>query len=133
VGKRSDLLRLTWIEGKIQATIGQWTAAERAFHWIRESFIEDGLVFDAGLVSLDLAALYVSQGKTVEARHLATEMLPIFRSRDIHREALAALIVFQKAAEMEQLTLGLVEEVSTFLERARDNPDLRFRGEAAPA
>lgn len=129
-GKRSDLLRLTWIEGKIQATLGQWTAAERAFHWIRESFVEDGLAFDAALVSLDLAALYVRQGKTAEARHLATEMLPVFRSREIHREALAALIVFQQAAEMEQLTLGLIEEVSGFLEQARDNPGLRFRGEA---
>ena len=59
-------------------------------------------------------------------------MLPVFRSREIHREALAALIVFQQAAEMEQLTLGLIEEVSTFLEQARDNPGLRFRGEAPP-
>jgi tetratricopeptide (TPR) repeat protein len=130
VGKRSDLLRLTWIEGKIQATIGQWTAAERAFHWIRESFIDDGLVLDAALVSLDLAGVYIRQGKTAEARRIAGEMLPIFRSCEIHREALAALIVFQQAAEMEHLTLGLIEEVSAFLEQARDNPDLRFRGEA---
>lgn len=129
VGKRSDLLRLTWIEAKVQAALGKWTAAERSFGWIRESFVEDGLAFDAALVSLDLSALYIRQGKTAEAKRLAAEMLPIFQSRDIHREALAALIVFQRAAEMEQLTLGLVEEVSNFLEQARNDPSLRFREE----
>jgi tetratricopeptide (TPR) repeat protein len=129
VGKRSDLLRLTWIEGKVRTALGQWATAERAFHWIREGFVEDGLAFDAALVSLDLAGLYVRQGKTAEAQRLAAEMLPVFRSHDVPREALGALIVFQRAAEMEQLTLGLVEEVSTFLEQARDNPGLRFRGE----
>jgi hypothetical protein len=54
-------------------------------------------------------------------------MLPVFRSRDVPREALAALIVFQQAAEMEQLTLGLVEEVASYLKRARTDSSLRFR------
>jgi tetratricopeptide (TPR) repeat protein len=127
VGTRSDLLRLSWIEAKISVALGGWAAAEQAFRWIREELIRDGLAFDAALVSLDLAALYIRQGKTAEARSLAAEMLPVFRSRDVHREALAALIVFQRAAEMEQLTLGLVEEVAAYLERARTDPSLRFR------
>ena len=50
-----------------------------------------------------------------EMRHLAEEMIPIFRSRDVHREALAALLTFQKAAEMECVTLGLIREVSYHL------------------
>jgi hypothetical protein len=50
-------------------------------------------------------------------KRLAGEILPIFRSCEVPQEALAAFIVFQKAAEMEQLTLGMVEEVSTVLRR----------------
>ena len=46
------------------------------------------------VASLDLAALYAAQGRTAEVRRLAEEMLPVFTSRRIHREALAALIVF---------------------------------------
>lgn len=126
-GRRSDVLRLAWIEGRVQTSLEQWAAAEETFQWIREEFAEDGLVFDAALVSLYLAGVYIRQGKTAETRRLAEEMLPVFRSCEIHREALAALIVFQQAAEMEQLTLGLIEEVSAFLEQAKDNPDLRFR------
>jgi tetratricopeptide (TPR) repeat protein len=131
VGTRSDLLRLSWIEAKISGALGAWAAAEKAFRWIREELIRDGLAFDAALVSLDLATLYIRQGKTAEARSLAQEMLPVFQSRDIHREALAALIVFQRAAEMEQLTLGLVEEVAAYLEQARTDPSLRFRDDVA--
>jgi len=131
VGTRSDLLRLSWIEAKISVALRGWAAAEQAFRWIREELIQDGLAFDAALVSLDLAALYIRQGKTAEARSLAAEMLPVFKSRDVHREALAALIVFQRTAEMEQLTLGLVEEVAAYLERARTDPGLRFRDDLA--
>ncbi len=126
-GRRSDLLRLSWIEGRVQTSLGRWAAAEETFQWIHESFAEDGLAFDAALVALDLAGVYVRQGKTAEARRLAGEMLAVFRSSEVHREALAALIVCQQAAEREQLSLSLLQAVSTFLEKARDNPELRFQ------
>ena len=59
-------------------------------------------------------------------RRLAEEMLPIFRSRDIHREAIAALIVLQQAVRMEKLSSGLLDEIRSFLRRARTDPKLRF-------
>lgn len=127
VGKRADLLRLRWIEGKVAAALGHAAEAEEAFLEVSEGLIEDRAAYDAALVSLDLAALYAREGRTSEVKCLAEEILPIFQSCEVHREAIAALIVVQKAAEVEQLTLGLVEEVSTFLERARTNPTLRFR------
>jgi tetratricopeptide (TPR) repeat protein len=129
VAHRFDLLRLRWLEGRIAAALGQLDEAEQAFLEVSEAFIEDRIAFDAALVSLDLAALYAREGRTAEVKRLATETLPIFQSCDIHREAIAALIVFQNAAEMEQLSLGLVEEVSSFLQRVRTNPNLRFRGQ----
>src|SRR5262249_372026 len=48
------------------------------------------------------------------------------RHRDVHSQALAALAVFQKAAELDDATPGLVREISSYLERARKNPELRF-------
>jgi tetratricopeptide (TPR) repeat protein len=128
-GGRSDLLRLRWVEGRIAISLGDPTAAEKAFREVREAFITDSLSFDAALVSLDLAALYLGQRRLEETKVLAAEMLQVFRSRDIYREALAALIVLQQAAEMEQLTLSLVEEVADYLKAARKDPHLRFRAE----
>lgn len=130
VGTRSDLLHLRWLEAEVAAALGHGEAAEQAFFEVKETFSEAGLAFDAALASLGLAALYARQGRTAEVKPLAEEILPIFRSCEVPQEALAAVIVFQKAAEKEQLTLGLVEEVSAFLEQVRANPGLRFRGEA---
>jgi tetratricopeptide (TPR) repeat protein len=131
-GGRSDLQRLRWVEGRIAVSLGDPAKAERILLEVREAFIEDRLAFDAALVSLELATLYLGQHRLEETKRLATEMLQVFRSRDVHREALAALIVLQQAAEREQLTVGLVEEVTDFLKASRNDPHLRFRGPSLP-
>jgi len=41
-------------------------------------------------------------------------------------EAMAALAVFRDAARLDRAELELVREVSGFLKRARNNPDLQF-------
>lgn len=119
-------LRLRWLEGKIQQALGQLREAEQALTEARSGFLAQGAGFSAALVCLDLAGLYAAQSRTEEMRRLAEEMLPIFRSRDIHREAIAALIVFQQAVRMEKLSSGLLDEIRSFLRRARTDPKLRF-------
>ncbi len=130
VGKRSDLLRLRWTEGKVADSNGRSDEAERAFLEVRDQLVADSLPFDAALLCIDLAALYFKQGRLDETKCLAESVIPVFRSREVFREALAALIVFQQAAEMEQLSLALVEEIADYLKRARGNPDLPFRADA---
>lgn len=127
VGHRSDLLHLRWIEGLAAVALGRDQQAERIFLELIDAFTQDRLAYNVALVSLDLSAVYARQGRAADVKRLASEMLPIFQSCEVHREAIAALIVFQKAAEMEQLSLGLVEEVTTFLKKVRTNPNLRFR------
>ena len=119
-------LKLRWLEGKIQQALGQLREAEQALTEARSGFLDQGAGFSAALVCLDLAGLYAARSRTEEMRRLAEEMLPIFRSRDIHREAIAALIVFQQAVRMEKLSSGLLEEIRSFLRRARTDPKLRF-------
>jgi hypothetical protein len=46
----------------------------------------------------------------------------------VHRQAISALAAFKHAAEMERITLGLVQEIGAYLLRARRNPKLRFEG-----
>jgi tetratricopeptide (TPR) repeat protein len=127
VGTRSDRLRLRWLEGRLAAALGQLSEAEEALREARQGFAENSLSFDVALVSLDLATVLLRQRRLDETKRLAAEMLPIFQSREVHREALAALIVLQQAADMEQLTLDLVDEIATYLKQAREDPGLRFR------
>jgi len=119
-------LRRLWVQGKIARGLGQLADAAALFDRVREGFVELGIGYDAALAALDLAGVDTQLGRTEEVKRLASEMLPIFRSRDVHREAIAALIVFQRAAASEQATQGLVEELSAYLRRAAKEPGLPF-------
>ena len=48
------------------------------------------------------------------------------RSRDLHREAIGALIVFQQAVRMENLDADLLAQIRSYLRRARKDHKLRF-------
>lgn len=125
-GDRMNLLRLRWLEGLVAFGLRRIDQAEAAFREVRETFLELGLTYEAALASLDLAGVYIVQGRGADVSRVAEETLKIFQSYSTHREAIAALLVFSAAARLDQAGLDLVREVSTFLKRARNNPDLRF-------
>lgn len=114
-----DLVRLSWVEGRIAFGLGRPGAAEASFREVQREFFERGMGYDAALVSLDLAMLYAQEGCTAELKQLAGELLPVFESREVHREAMAALLMFQHAAEEENLTLELARHLAEFLKRER--------------
>lgn len=125
-GDRMNLLKLRWLEGSVALGLQRIEQAEAAFREVRQAFIELGLSYDVALVSLDLAGTYTLQGRSADVCEVAEETLAIFQAHNVHREALAALLVFCGAARVDQAGLELVREVSCFLKRARNNPDLRF-------
>jgi tetratricopeptide (TPR) repeat protein len=125
-GDRMNLLKLRWLEGVVAQGLQRIEQAEAAFREVRQALIELGLSYDVALVSLDLASTYILQSRTADIREIAEETLAIFQAHNVHREALAALLVFCSAARVDQAGLELVREVSGFLKRARNNPDLRF-------
>jgi tetratricopeptide (TPR) repeat protein len=115
-----------WVEGKIARGLGQEGDAEALFLRARDGFLAEDAAYDTALVSLDLAALFAKQGRVKEVKRTAEEMMPIFSSRQIHREALAALIFWKQAVDAERAGTELVSGVAAFLKRARHDPDLRF-------
>jgi tetratricopeptide (TPR) repeat protein len=119
VGDRVSLLRLEFLEGQIAMALGRLEQAEGIFREVRRSFGEKEMAYDAALATLDLAEVYARQGRSTEMQSLAQEMLPIFKARDLHREAIAALIMFQQAAEQNSVTLSLIQEVTDRLQRVR--------------
>ncbi|HEY2739777.1 MAG TPA: hypothetical protein VGK45_15320 [Thermoanaerobaculia bacterium] len=127
LGDRMNLIRLTWLEGKIALGCEDLDRAEALLLEARSLLAERGLGYDTALLGLDLARLYARQGRGAEMRRLAEEMLPIFKSRAIRREAVSALIVFQNAAALERVTLGIVQELSDSLRDSNSAPGLRFR------
>jgi tetratricopeptide (TPR) repeat protein len=114
-----DLVRLRWAEGLIDLGLGRRGPAEAAFREVRREFLERFMGYDAALVSLDLARLFAQEGCTDDLKRLAAELMPIFESRDVHREAIVALLMFQRACEEERLTVELVQQFAAYLRRER--------------
>ncbi len=120
--------RRIWLKGRISRGLGQREEAESLLLAARDGFLAEDIPYETALVSLDLAQLYAEQGRTAELKRLAAELVPIFASRQIHREALAALAFLQRAVEAERAGVEVVERVADYLRKARYAPDLAFQG-----
>jgi len=126
LGNPLDLLRLRWAEGRVAAGLGQTDEAIQIFQGLQQSFAELGIAYDAALVTLELTALHAQKGSAGDVKRLSLEMAEIFQAQDVPREALAALLFFQKAAERELASAKLAREIGAFLEKLRNEPGLRF-------
>ncbi|HEV2845419.1 MAG TPA: hypothetical protein VG477_11280 [Thermoanaerobaculia bacterium] len=126
LGNPMDILRVRWTEGRIAAGLGHNGEAIQVLEELRQVFAERGIAYDAALITLELAALHAREGRFAEVKELSLEMSEIFRAQDVHREGLAALLFFQKAAERERVTAKLAREIAAFLEKLRVDPALRF-------
>lgn len=114
-----DRIRLRWAEASIALGRDRTEEAEALLREVQRAFLERRMGYDAALVSLDLAILYAQEGRTAEIKQLAVEIMPAFESREVHREAMAALLMFQQACEEERLTVQLARQIAAFLKRER--------------
>lgn len=118
-GTPLTLLNMRWLEGAIALGLGRLDQAEAAFSEVRTKYLEMSLELDAALAALNLAEVYAKRGRAAEVRALAEEVLEVFASRRIHREALAALSMLAEAARAETAQASLVREVSDLVKRSR--------------
>lgn len=107
-----DMDKLRYIEGRIAAGLGELERAERSFLYVREEFQRRGQVYHAAVFSLDLAAVWLRQGRTAEVKHLVREMLETFRAEYVARESIAALLMLREALEQDRATLDLLAIVT---------------------
>jgi tetratricopeptide (TPR) repeat protein len=114
-GDVPNLLRLRYLEGKIEEALGSSQAAEAAFLEVRRGFLAEGLGIEAAAALFDLAILYRREARPAEVRRLAEELLPILRARDIRQGAAVALLFFRDLVETGRLTPEALFAVSGYL------------------
>lgn len=114
-----DQNRVAWVAAKVKAGTGHKEEAMTDLEKVRDAFAAEELPIDAALADLDLAVLRLEDGQTAQVREQAENMAPIFVSKKIAREALAALKLFCDAAKQEAATVELVRRVIGEVERAR--------------
>jgi len=118
-GSALDRLRLTWVEGRLAAGLGDLDQARRLLTDVRQAFLAERNAFDAALATLDLVVVGLEEGRAAEVQALADEMVTVFQDLDVTREALAALLLFQEAARRETATTALARETAAALTDCR--------------
>ena len=119
VGDRMILLRLFDLEGQLAREFGNPAEAERALSAACNGYIELCIPFDAAFVGLELADLYLEQGRTTEVRKLSSKLMRAFEALETPTEAMAAVALFRQAVERDALTATLLSDVRRRLERAQ--------------
>jgi tetratricopeptide (TPR) repeat protein len=114
--------RLRWLEGTIHAGLGDFSRAQLAFQQARAGFAENGQVYPAAIIGLDLAALWARQGRVKDVFALAEEMIVTFRALRIAREAVAALLILKRACQNGGQLLELIEITVDLLRNLERQP-----------
>ncbi len=125
-GDEIEVLRMTWTQGRIAAGLGRAGEARSLLAQARREFATRRMDYDVALALLEEVVLFLGEGRTAEVKTLARELAAVFESQGVHREALAALRLFQEAVEREEATAELARRVLGYLFRARYDPSLRF-------
>ena len=126
--KRSDdpliRLRAAWQEGLLLRDLGHLKAAETTLLEARQGFVESELLYEAALVSLDLAAVYVKLQAEAELGQTVAESVPIFKALGVGREALASLLQLQQLSHQTRQALDLLRSLSSRVEKLKPRPAL---------
>lgn len=126
MGDKLDLVRIRGLEGRIAAALGKPAKALPLLADARQRFAAEGMFYDVALLLLEESILLLKLGHVARAKILASELATVFASKGVHREAIAALRLFQQAVEDEQASEELARDLLRYLLRARYDQGLRF-------
>jgi tetratricopeptide (TPR) repeat protein len=118
-GSRLDQMRVRWVEARTAAGLGDRLGGRRSLAAVRRELLAEGILYDAALVTLEMVVLDLEDRRTAAVKDLASEIVAVFETQQVHREALAALLTLQQAAALETATVSLVQEIAAVLERSR--------------
>jgi tetratricopeptide (TPR) repeat protein len=107
-GRPLDSVRVLWLRSKIAGGLGWRSEAEELLDRVRREFLSREIAYDTAVASLELAVLYLEDGRSAEVKTIAAELAPIFAAQQVARETLAAVELFCKAVEQETATAELV-------------------------
>jgi tetratricopeptide (TPR) repeat protein len=113
-------LRFRGLLGRAALGRGELAQAEELLDGARQGLLEQDLPHDAAAASLDLALVYLHQGRTADVRRLCREIGRIFQGCGVERDALATLALLQQATAVE--ALAHVSRLRRHLHAARPGP-----------
>ncbi len=122
-----DTIRTKWLEGRVAAGLGRTDKALQLLEEACNAFAEQNLHYDVALCLLEMAVLHLDRGEHEAVKRLAAELVPVFKAKRIHREALAALRLFSIAAKRKAATADFTRGLLGYFFRARHDTGLRLK------
>jgi tetratricopeptide (TPR) repeat protein len=121
-----NLLKLRWLEGRIFLGVKKHRRAEEILSEVRRAFARRGREYEAALVGLELAVVYLRQRKAGQAETLAEEALETFQDLKVAHEARKAVVYLREACRQKVASAAMVQEILRFLKKLERDPTLRF-------
>lgn len=125
-GDENEIPRVVGLQGRINVGLGRTEEGRENLELAASQFAAKRMWYDVALLVLELSALLLREGKKAEVRALTPRLTEVFRSKKVHREALAALRLFRDSAEADTADERLARRVLGFLYRARHDKGLKL-------
>lgn len=119
-GRQFAKLKLRWLIAVIDSRRGNHGRAETVYLEVRDGLAKLNLGYELGMLSIDLAMLYLSQGRHREVRELARETASLFHRIGVDAKAREALDLWHQSEEISEELLKNVR--SLFLQHTRPIP-----------
>ena len=107
-GRKFAKLKLRWLIAVVDARLGHGGSAELAFFDARKGLVKMKLGYEAGMVQVDLALLYLDQGRHREMKNLVRETADLFREIGVEAKAQEALDIWHEADDVDETLLKRV-------------------------
>jgi tetratricopeptide (TPR) repeat protein len=123
-GGRVNELKVRWLEGQINAALGELDRAEAALAEVKQGFEAAGLGYKGALAALELGAVQIRQGRSAQAAREIAGAADVFIALGVGREAGASVLLLRQAVEQRIVDAALLEYVTALLRRAETSSDV---------
>lgn len=115
------VLKAAWQEGQLLRDLGHLKSAEAALLRARQGFQERDLLYEAAMVSLDLADVYLKLDMVQSLRETVAATVPIFRALGLDREPLAMLLQLGQVDHQSRQAFRLIQTLTTRVEELKSS------------
>jgi tetratricopeptide (TPR) repeat protein len=123
-------LKLRWLEGQINAELGELERAEVALRGVKQGFEAADLGYKAALAGLELGAVLLRRGRTDDAIREVLQAADVFQSVKVKREAAASVLLLRRSFEQRTVNAVLLNRVIGLLRHGEDAAGARFEASA---
>ena len=109
--RRYAKLKLRWLIGVVEARLGAQGRAELIYLEVRSGLVDLELGYEVGMLQVDLALLYLAQGRRAELEALVGETVRILHRLGVEPKAREALAVWRRCGSMTEDLLKHVREL----------------------